>query len=208
VPPAATTASTVLETVVVTGAAAGVALLGLSGGTSSRWDAAPNLLLLAAAIAAPIALTGIMMSDLPVRAWNRLADLVKRGRLSAARLSARDARDAVVAAYGNWLLYGIVAALALYGVSGGGYTYPATAVVGIFAASVLGGAVFLFVPQGIAVREGVLVYLLNALLSVPVPEAIVTAALTRLIAMAAEGVWAVAALGIRRAPLNTEAQRE
>ena len=70
----------------------------------------------------------------------------------------------------------------------------APAIVGIFAASVLGAAVVLFVPQGIVVREGILVYLLSTLLGVPVPEAIVAAALTRLIAMGAEGLWALAAL--------------
>ncbi len=66
--------------------------------------------------------------------------------------------------------------------------------IAIFAASVLGAAVVLFVPQGIVIREGILVYLLNALLNVPVPEAIAAAALTRLVAMSAEGLWALAAL--------------
>ena len=49
-------------------------------------------------------------------------------------------------------------------------------------------------PLGIVVREGILVYLLNTLLAVPLPEAIAAAALTRLIAMGAEGLWALVAL--------------
>ena len=57
-----------------------------------------------------------------------------------------------------------------------------------------GAAVVLFVPQGIVIREGVFAFLLNTLLGVPIHEAIVAAALTRLIATAAEGVWAAIAL--------------
>jgi hypothetical protein len=206
VPPAATAASTVVETVLVTGAAAGVALLGLS--TAPGLDENAHDALMVASFLAPFVLGGLIMSDLPVRLWNRLAAVVKRGQIPAEMLSGKDARDALYGAYGNWALYGLVAWLALAGVSGGQYEGQGLAAMGIFAASVLGGAVLLFVPQGIVVREGVLVYLLNALLGVPVPEAILTAALTRLIAMAAEGIWALAALGIRGAPLNTEAQRE
>jgi hypothetical protein len=195
VPLSVTAASTAVETVVVTGAAAGVALVGLSTAPGLPDKARDALAILG--ILVPFVLVGLMMSDLSVRLWNRLAAVLKRGRIQPDILSGREARNSLFGAYGNWALYGMVAWCALAGVSGGSYAGQGLAVMGIFAASVLGGAVLLFVPQGIAVREGVLVYLLNALLAVPVPEAIVAAALTRLIAMAAEGVWAIAALGVR-----------
>jgi hypothetical protein len=91
-------------------------------------------------------------------------------------------------------MYGLIAALLLAGLAGEGYLPQTPAVIGIFATSVLGGGVLLFVPQGIVVREGVLVYLLYTLLGVPVPVGIAVAALTRLVAMLAEGVWALVAL--------------
>lgn len=203
VPPSATAASTVLETVVVTGAAVGVALAGLAGGTGWKWSSNSDAVLWALAVIAPIVLAGIMVTDLPVRLWNRVAELLKRGHVPPARLSKEDSLLTVFGAYGNWLLYGLVAALTLEGVSGFGSGREGITVVGIYAASVLGGAVLLFVPQGIVVREGVLVYLLNTMLGVPVPEAVVTAALTRLIAMAAEGAWAAGALMVRT-PANAE----
>jgi glycosyltransferase 2 family protein len=196
VPPSSTAASIVLETVVVTGAAVGVALLGLAGGTGPKWSGESGAMLWAPAIIAPILLAGTMRTNLPVRLWNRVADFLKRGHVQPARLSKEEALVTVIGAYGNWLLYGVVAALTLQGISGFGSGRDGITVIGIYAASVLGGAVLLFVPQGIVVREGVLVYLLNTMLGVPVPEALVAAALTRLIAMAAEGLWAAAALGI------------
>jgi hypothetical protein len=196
IPVAATAASTLLETLVVTGAAAGVALLGLA--RVPGLDAVVSVLLLVGGIASAAALLAIAESDVPARLWGWAAKRLKRETPPPSRLSWGDAARALAGAYGNWLLYGLVAWYALAGVSGGAYTEEAAAVLGVFAASVLGGAVLLFVPQGIAVREGVLVYLLNTLLGVPIPEAIAAAALTRLIAMAAEGAWAVAALGVRR----------
>jgi hypothetical protein len=204
VPVAVTAASTLLETVVVTGAAAGVALLGLA--RVPGLDAWLSVLLMAGGLAWAAALLAVTESDVPARLWGWAAERLKRGGSSPSRLSWGDAVRAQAGAYGNWLLYGLVAWYALAAVSGGAYVEQAVAVLGIFAASVLGGAVLLFVPQGIAVREGVLVYLLNALIGVPVPEAIVTAALTRLIAMAAEGVWAAGALAIQANKANVEAQ--
>jgi len=103
----------------------------------------------------------------------------------------------VLGSYLDWTLYGLVALFTLAGVSGGEYLSQAPAVIGIFVASVLGAGILLFVPLGIVVREGIFVYLLNSLLAVPLPEAIAAAALTRLIAMAAEGLWALAALRVR-----------
>jgi uncharacterized membrane protein YbhN (UPF0104 family) len=102
----------------------------------------------------------------------------------------------VVTAYGNWTLYGLVASLSLAGVSADAGTYLASfpAVIGCFCASVLGAAVVLFVPQGLVVREGVFVFLLNTLLGVPIPEAVAAAALTRLIATLAEAAWASIAM--------------
>ena len=80
----------------------------------------------------------------------------------------------LAAAYGNWLLYGMIAVFALGRHKPQWLYLPAEAprIIGCFTASVLGAAVVLFVPQGIVVREGVFVFLLSTLLSVPVPEAV------------------------------------
>ena len=153
-------------------------------------------LLLVAGLAVPPLLVAITGSPLSGRFWNWLLRLARRGPLPA-QLSWGEAIRALLGCYANWILYGLIAAFALAGASGGAYLAQAPAVIAIFAASVLGAAIVLFVPQGIVVREGILVYLLNALLGVPVPEAIAAAALTRLIAMGAEGLWALAALRMR-----------
>jgi hypothetical protein len=191
IPKSVTAASTLVETLMVTGSAGGVALLGLA--TAPGWSAAVTALLVVLGLIVPPLLVAVTGSAISARFWDRLMRLIKRGPLPS-QLSWADATRALAGCYANWLLYGLIALFSLAGVSGGSYLTEAPAIVGIFAASVLGAAVVLFVPQGIVVREGILVYLLNTLLGVPVPEAIVAAALTRLIAMGAEGLWALAAL--------------
>jgi hypothetical protein len=192
IPKTITAASTVVETVLVTGTAASIALLGIA--TAPGWS--PGLAALMAflglvALPVLVALTG---SPLSARFWDWLMHLVKRGPLPA-RLSWVDATRALLGCCANWVVYGLIAVFSLAGASGGAYLAQAPAVIGIFSASVLGAAVVLFVPQGIVIREGILVYLLNTLLGVPIPEALAAAALTRLIAMGAEGLWAL--LGLR-----------
>lgn len=191
VPKSVTTASTLMETLLVTGSAAGVALLGLA--SAPGWSMPVAALLLASGLLVPFVLLALTGSPLSARFWDWLMRMVKRGPLPS-KLSWGDAVRALLGCYGNWLLYGFIAVFALAGVSGGNYLAQAPAVIGVFAASVLGAAVVLFVPQGIVIREGVFVYLLHSLLNVPIPEAIVVAALTRLIAMGAEGLWALVGL--------------
>jgi hypothetical protein len=192
IPKTITAASTAVETLLVTGTAGSVALLGMS--TAPGWSPGVEALFVAVGLIALPVLVALTGSPLSARFWNRLMHLIKRGPLPA-QLSWIDATRALLGCCANWVAYGLIAAFALAGASGGAYLAQAPAVIGIFAASVLGAAVVLFVPQGIVIREGILVYLLNNLLGVPVPEAIAAAALTRLIAMGAEGTWALA--GVR-----------
>jgi Lysylphosphatidylglycerol synthase TM region len=193
VPKSVVTAATLVETVIVTGSAGGVALLGLSQVPS--WPDGIGALLLAGGLLAPIALAVAVGSSLSARFWDWLMRLARRAPL-VSRLKWQDAIVSLTAAYGNWLLYGLIAVFALAGVSqhSDAYLMEAPAIIGCFTASVLGAAVVLFVPQGIVVREGVFVYLLSSLLGVPVPEAVAAAALTRLLATLADGMWATAAL--------------
>ncbi|HST04231.1 MAG TPA: hypothetical protein VLQ48_05790, partial [Chloroflexia bacterium] len=151
--------------------------------------------LLAGGVLVPLALSLAVGSGWSARFWDWLMRLVRRAPL-VSRLNWRDTVVSLAAAYGNWLLYALIAVFALEGVGqqSGAYIMEAPAIIGCFTASVLGAAVVLFVPQGIVVREGVFVYLLGALLGVPVPEAIAAAALTRLLATLADGLWAVVAL--------------
>jgi Lysylphosphatidylglycerol synthase TM region len=193
VPRRVTAASTLVETILVTGAAGGVALLGMQ--RVPGWPESTRWLFLLGGIIAPLLLVALVASTPASRVWGRLARLLKYD-LPRPRLAWEDASWVVVASYGNWALYGLVAAFSLAGVAGdpGAYLANFPAIMGCFCASVLGAAVVLFVPQGIVVREGVFVFLLHALLSVPIPEAIAAAALTRLIATIAEGIWAVISL--------------
>ncbi|HYP38842.1 MAG TPA: lysylphosphatidylglycerol synthase domain-containing protein [Chloroflexia bacterium] len=185
---AATTASTAIETVMLTGSALVIAALGLA----TLWSDTPAalyLVLLAAAIATLLLASPRLLEALSERLlrWKGYEPMPVRLRLG-------DTTHVLAGCYANWLMYGLIAALLLAGLAGESYLAHTPAVMGIFATSVLGGAALLFVPQGIVVREGVLVYLLYTLLGVPVPVGIAVAALTRLIAMLAEGVWALVSL--------------
>jgi hypothetical protein len=187
---AATASSTAIETVMLTGSALVIAALGLA--TLPIWRGAPAafyLPLLAATIAIPLIATPRLLEAISERLlrWKGYEPMPVRLRLG-------DTVLALMGCYANWLMYGLIAALLLAGLAGEGYLAQTPAIIGIFATSVLGGAALLFVPQGIVVREGVLVYLLYTLLGVPVPVGIAVAALTRLVAMLAEGVWALVAL--------------
>ncbi|HEX9988562.1 MAG TPA: lysylphosphatidylglycerol synthase domain-containing protein [Chloroflexia bacterium] len=192
---AATAASTAIETVLLTGSALVIATLGLVTLQSDLF-AAFYLFLFAAAIAALMAESHHLIEQLSERLlrWKGYEPMPARLRLG-------DTTRILAGCYANWLMYGLTAALLLsgladksYAMQTESYVLQTLSVIGIFAMSVLGGAALLFVPQGIAVREGVLVYLLYTLLGVPVPLAIAVAVLTRLVAMLAEGVWALVAL--------------
>jgi hypothetical protein len=194
VPKSVTAASTLVESVLGTGTAAGVALLGLA--TAPGWSQAVMALFIALALLIPVLLVFLIGSPLAARFWDWAMQRFKRPPLPS-QLSWSGAIKALLGSYLDWTLYGLVAAFTLVGVSGGAYLPQSPAVAGIFVASVLGAGMLLFIPLGIVIREGILVYLLNTLLAVPLPEAIAAAALTRLIAMSAEGIWALAALRVK-----------
>jgi hypothetical protein len=185
---AATTLSTTIETVMLTGSALVIAALGLAT-LQSDTLAAFYLFLFAVAIAALMAESPRLVEALSERLlrWKGYEPMPARLRLG-------DTTLVLAGCSTNWIMYGLIAALLLAGLAGESYLPHTPAVIGIFATSVLGGAALLFLPQGIGVREGVLVYLLYTLLGVPVPAGIAVAALARLIAMLAEGVWALVAL--------------
>lgn len=197
VPKRVTTAATLFETLLVTGAAGGVALVGFQ--FIADWTDPVRYLILGGSIIAPMLLMALVSYEPITRIWARLARLIKFD-LPRPRLANDDSYWAISTAYLNWACYGLVAAFSLAGVSANSAAYIAQypAIIGCFCASVLGAAVVLFVPQGIVVREGVFVFLLNTLLAVPIPEAVVAAALTRLIATAAEGLWAAATLRVKQ----------
>jgi glycosyltransferase 2 family protein len=186
---AATAASTAIETVLLTGSALVIAGFGLV--TLPIWSnlAASFLILLAAVTAILLAKSHHLIEKLSERLlrWKGYEPM-------PARLRFGDTREILAGCYANWLMYGMIAVLLLIGLGGLDYLSHIPAIIGIFATSVLGGAALLFVPQGIVVREGVLVYLLHTLLGVPVPVGIAVAALTRLVAMLAEGAWALVSL--------------
>jgi hypothetical protein len=187
---AATAAGTVIETVLLTGSALVIAALGLA--TLPMWSGTPPTFYLPLLA---VAITALLLAS--PRLFEAIAERLLRWKgyePMPTRLRVGDTALALLGGCANWLMYGLIAALLLAGLAGEGYLPQTPAVIGIFAMSVLGGAALLFVPQGIGVREGVLVYLLYTLLGVPVPVGIAVAALTRLVAMLAEGVWALVAL--------------
>ncbi len=183
---AVTGASTIVETVLLTGSAMAVALLGMA--TVPRWSGyAPYLLLLGVGLSAAL----LVSPSLAMWGANKALKLSGREPISM-QLALGDAARALLGCWANWVMYGLVAALLLMSVTDSEYINLIPAVIGLFVASVLSGALGLLVPQGLVIREGVLVYLLNTLLGIPVPVGIVVAALTRLLVTAVEGVWALA----------------
>lgn len=190
---AVTAASTAVETVLLTGSALAVTLLGMA--TIPRWSGYAIYLLVAG-----VGLSAALLASPSLALWLANKALKMRGRASLSmQLSVGDTANALVGCWANWLMYGLIAALLLVSVAGSDYLRLIPAVIGLFVASVLSGALGLLVPQGIVIREGVLVYLLNTLLGIPVPAAIIVAALTRLLTMASEGVWALAMSRLARA---------
>jgi glycosyltransferase 2 family protein len=186
---AVTASSTAIETVMLTGSALAVALMGLATVPAWRNTATPYVFALVPAASLALLISPRLVSWLS----NQALRLAGREALSIS-LPARETARVLLGCLANWLLYGLIALFILAGLSGGDHLSQAPAVVGIFAASVLGGSIGILVPQGIGIREGVLVYLLSSLLGIAVPVAIAVAALTRLFAMGAEGLWALAGL--------------
>jgi len=185
---AITAASTVVETVLLTGTALGVALIGMAA--VPAWSGyALYLLALGVSIFSALLLSPRLVMWLS----NQVLKIAGQERLRLT-LSVGDTARIMAGCVLNWLMYGLIAFFLLMGVAEGEHLHQVVAVIGLFTASVLGGSIGLLVPQGIVVREGVLVYLLHSLLGVPVPVSIAVAALTRLTATCAEGVWALISL--------------
>lgn len=193
----ATAASTVLETLILAGSAAAISLLGLAAIPAMSGSA---VLLIGLSITLSLLL--VASPQILTRASNsaarwlqgRSAMLLRLTVLRDKRLSAADTLMIFTGCCGNWLLYGATAWLLLVGVAGGGYLGNGLPVVGLFAASVLGGSLGFVVPQGLLIREGALVYLLHTLLGVPIPAGLAVAALARLFSIGAEGLWALISL--------------
>lgn len=195
----ATAASTVLETFILTGTAAAIALLGMA--TIPAMTGSAVLLL-----GLSIALSGLLLASPQILSkastsaarWlrGRSEMLLKLTWLREKQLTAADSLKIFAGCCSNWLLYGSTAWLLLIGVAGSEYLGLGNglAVVGLFAASVLGGSLGFVVPQGLLIREGALVYLLYTLLGVPIPVGLAVAALARLFSVGAEGLWALVGL--------------
>ena len=194
---AVTAASTAVETVLLTGSALAVALLGMATVPALR-NFAPVLLISGLIVAVALVLSPRSVTWLS----NRVLTATGREPVPVV-ITVRDTALILAGCWVNWLLYGLIAFCAILGLSGSGHTWQAwqaPGIVGLFAVSVLGGSLGLLVPQGIILREGVLVYLLNSLLGIPLPVGIAAAALTRLFAMGAEGVWALGSLRVQPSP--------
>ncbi len=188
VPVTVTAASTAMETVLLTGSALAVALIGMA---TIRQLAGYGAYL---ALAGVTTIATLLFSPLLVaRFVNWLFARMGRAGIATA-LSRRDTMAVLLGCFANWLIYGLIALLLRAGLGGEEYVSEAAGVVGLFSASVLGGSLGLLVPQGLVIREGVLVYLFSTLLGVPLPLGVAVAALTRLFAMVAEGVWAAISL--------------
>ncbi len=193
----ATAASTVLETLILTGSAAVISLLGLAA-IPAMGDSAALLVGLSIALSVLLLTSPQVLSKLSTSAarWlrGRSELLLKLTWLREKRLTAADSLAVFTGCCVNWLLYGSTAWLLLIGVGGSEYLGNSLPVMGLFTASVLGGSLGFVVPQGLLIREGALVYLLHTLLGVPLPAGLAVAALARLFSVGAEGLWALVGL--------------
>jgi len=90
----------------------------------------------------------------------------------------------------NWLHYAVMSFVLTAAL------YPSLpwsdlpAVTGLFTAAWLVGFLAILVPQGLIVREGMVVFFLTSLLGVPTPVAAAAALLSRLWTILGEGIWA------------------
>lgn len=179
VPKSLTTISVVLESVLILLAALVVSSLSLIA-----W---PNPPLWAALLGLVILVAIIWRPDLAFRAANWGLQRIGRKPLDVT-LGPRDMVRLMLPFILNWLIFGamfyaILAAL-----------YPSLSpvyiplVAGVFTAAWVGGYLAIFVPQGLGVREIIIVTLLSVI-GVPAPVATAAALLARLWSILGVGIW-------------------
>ena len=89
----------------------------------------------------------------------------------------------------NWLLFGIMSFALVAAIYPGVPLSQAPAIAGVFTSAWLIGYLAVFVPQGLIVREAVIVAFLTGALGIPVPVAAASAVLSRLWSMLGVGIW-------------------
>jgi uncharacterized membrane protein YbhN (UPF0104 family) len=169
-----------------------LAALAVAGLSLAAWPDPP---LWAAALAGALLVGVIWRPDL----FFGLVDwaLPKVGRKAlGVRLSSKDVIEILVPFVLNWISFGLIFFALLAAL------YPSLsllyipAVTGVFTAAWVGGYLAIVVPQGLGVREFIIVSLL-AVLGVPAPVATAAALLARLWSILGAGVWGAISAGLR-----------
>lgn len=169
-----------------------VAALAVAGLSLAAWPEPP---LWAAALALVLLVGVIWRPDL----FFKLVDwgLQRIGRKTlGVQLSSKDVLEILVPFVLNWISFGLIFFALLAAL------YPQLpllyipAVSGIFTAAWVGGYLAIVVPQGLGVREFIIVTLL-AVLGVPAPVATAAALLARLWSILGAGVWGAISAGLR-----------
>jgi glycosyltransferase 2 family protein len=179
--------SIAIESVLILLAAVAVAGLSLAA-----WPEPP---LWAAALALVLLVGVIWRPDL----FFKLVDwgLQKIGRKAlGVHLSSKDVLEILVPFVLNWISFGLIFFALLAALYPGLSLLYIPAVSGIFTAAWVGGYLAIVVPQGLGVREFIIVTLL-AVLGVPAPVATAAALLARLWSILGAGVWGAISAGLR-----------
>ena len=112
------------------------------------------------------------------------------------RLSSRDVVLIMIPFVLSWLAFGLIFFALLAALYPGLPLVYEPVVTGIFTVAWLGGYLAIFVPQGLGVRELIIVSLL-AVIGVPAPVATAAALLGRLWSILGVGIWAAISVGLR-----------
>ncbi len=179
VPKAITTISVVLESILILLAALVVASLSLIA-----W---PNPPLWAAGLGLLALVTIIWRPDLAFRAVNWGLARIGRKPLDVT-LTPRDMVRLMLPFILNWVIFGVMFYAILAALYPGLSTIYIPLVTGVFTAAWVGGYLAIFVPQGLGVREIIIVTLL-AVIGVPAPVATAAALLARLWSILGIGIW-------------------
>jgi uncharacterized membrane protein YbhN (UPF0104 family) len=169
-----------------------LAALAVAGLSLAAWPDPP---LWAAALALVLLVGVIWRPDL----FFKLVDwgLQRIGRKPlGVRLSSRDVLEILVPFVLNWISFGLIFFALLAALYPGLSLLYIPAVSGIFTAAWVGGYLAIVVPQGLGVRELIIVTLL-AVLGVPAPVATAAALLARLWSILGAGVWGAISAGLR-----------
>jgi uncharacterized membrane protein YbhN (UPF0104 family) len=179
IPRTITTVSVVLESVLILLAALVVAALSLFA-----WPAPP---LWAAAIGLIVLVAIIWRPDLAFRAANWALGRFGRNPLDIT-LTPRNMIRLLLPFILNWIIFGTMFYAILAALDPGISPIYIPLVSGIFTAAWVGGYLAIFVPQGLGVREVIIVTLLGVI-GVPAPVATAAALLARLWSILGVGIW-------------------